>query len=210
MTVDIPVPAEQPTDLALGHSSATLHEAAGLVGALPSAIRAIGGRRVCGQAFTVSSPPGDNLWLHRAVYAAQPGDVLVVATGEGYEAGYWGEVLTYAAIARRLGGLIIDGGVRDVEAIETLPFPVFARGACIRGTAKCRDGAGSLGEPIRIGDVAVARGDLVVGDRDGVVAIAAESIADVVTRATEREDKERAIIRQINEGATTLDIYGLG
>jgi len=209
MSTDIVVDAMARADLARGFSAATLHEAAGMSGALPSAIRAVAGTRVCGRAFTVSCPPAHNLWIHRAVYAAQPNDVLVVATGGGYEAGYWGEVLAHAAIARDLGGLVIDGGVRDVAALESMALPIFARGTCIRGTTKQPDGQGSLGEPIRIGDVIVSCGDLVVGDRDGVVVIAADVVADVLVRSEERESKERAIIRQINEGVKTLDIYGL-
>src|SRR3954454_5542189 len=90
--------------------AATVHEAYGRRGALPSAIKPIAAAfRVCGPAFTVDSPPGDNLWLHRAVYRAAEGDVLVVEA-HAPEFGAWGEFLSVAASARRLGGLVVDGG----------------------------------------------------------------------------------------------------
>src|SRR2546426_12794749 len=99
--------------LALG--SATLHEAAGRRGALrPLILPVAPGMRVAGPAFTVQSPPGDNLWLHRGIYAAAPGDVLVVATGDSAPRwGYWGEIMTVAAMARGLVGLVLQGGSRD-------------------------------------------------------------------------------------------------
>ena len=73
--------------------AATLHEAGGCIGALPSAIKPVAASmRVCGPAVTVHSPGGDNLWIHRAIYVAQPGDVLVVHASGETEFGYWGEI----------------------------------------------------------------------------------------------------------------------
>ena len=112
-------------------------------------------------AFPVHSPPGDNLWLHRAVYAAEPGSVLVVDVGDGVEYGYWGEILVEAALARGLSGLVINGGVRDSRRLITLGWPIFSAGVCIRGTGKNPNGTGSVAAPVVIGDVTVARGDLV-------------------------------------------------
>ncbi|MCR6645394.1 MAG: RraA family protein [Terricaulis sp.] len=152
--------------------AATLHEAAGRIGALPGALQAIDPSfGVAGRAFTIHGPGGDNLWIHRALYLAQPGDILVVCTSGGHEFGYWGEILNEAAIARGLGGLVIDGGVRDVAALRRASFPVFARGHCIRGTGKDHGAIAWLNKPIQIGDVVIASGDLIVGDVDGVVAI---------------------------------------
>src|SRR6202043_1769819 len=113
---------------------APVPEAYGRRGALPSLIKPVAaGFRVCGPAFTVDCPPADNLWLHRAIYAAASGHVLVVDVRGRTEAGYWGEILSHAALARRLGGLVIAGGVRDTEEISALSFPVFAADICIRG-----------------------------------------------------------------------------
>jgi 4-hydroxy-4-methyl-2-oxoglutarate aldolase len=191
-------------------SSATVHEAAGRIGALPSEIRPLDpAMRLVAPAFPVKAPPGDNLWLHRAVYAAAPGEALVVDTGGGIEFGYWGEILTEAAIARGLAGLVIHGGVRDSLRLIEMGWPVFAARICIRGTGKDPRGAGSLGEAVTIGDPVVSRGDLVVADADGVVCIPVAD-ADAVRRlSAERDLAEIDYIRRIRAGESTLDIYRL-
>ena len=189
--------------------SATIHEAAGKIGALPSAIKPVTvGMRLEGPALTVSSPPANNLWLHRAIAEASAGDVLVVEVGGHYEAGYWGEIMTVAAQARGVVGLVIDGCIRDAEQIGGLGFPVCSRGLCIRGTGKDAEPPGSLNEPITIGDVTISPGDLVVGDGDGVVAIPADRVEEVLEKSRERIDKEAAIMERLRQGETTLDIYG--
>ena len=189
--------------------SATLHEAAGKIGVLPPAIKPMGlGFRVCGPAFTVHGPGTDNLWLHRAMLAAKPGDVLVASVSGVYEAGYWGEIMSTGARAAKLGGLVIDGCVRDGELLPAIGFPVFARGLCIRGTGKDFGAQGWLGAPVIIGDVIVNAGDLIVGDMDGVVAIPREQAEAAVTASGEREKKEAEIIKKLQNGANTLDLYG--
>lgn len=188
--------------------AATLHEAGGKIGALPWAIKPVAPRfKICGTAVTVHSPGGDNLWLHRALVLAQPGDVLVVYTNGVYEHGYWGEVMTTAARERGLAGLVIDGGVRDADLLEEIGFPVFARGLSIRGTGKDYGAIGWINEPVMIGNVTISAGDLIVGDRDGVIAIPRLRAADVVEKAAMREAQEAAICKRIEAGETTMQIY---
>ncbi|HKR38670.1 MAG TPA: 4-carboxy-4-hydroxy-2-oxoadipate aldolase/oxaloacetate decarboxylase [Paraburkholderia sp.] len=188
--------------------AATLHEAGGKIGALPWAIKPVAPRfRICGTAVTVHSPGADNLWLHRALVLAHPGDVLVVYTNGVYEHGYWGEVMTTAAKVRGLAGLVIDGGVRDADLLEEIGFPVFARGLSIRGTGKDYGAIGWINEPVMIGNVTISAGDLIVGDRDGVVAIPRSRAAGVVEKAAKREADEAAICKRIEAGETTMQIY---
>jgi len=188
--------------------TATLHEASGQKGALPSAIKPIASTmRLAGPAFTVATPPGNNLWIHRAL-AAAAGEVLVVVTSKHYEAGYWGDIMTVAALARGIAGLVIDGCVRDSEAIARLHFPVFARGLSIRGTRKDPTAAGYLQAPVTFGEVTVEPGDLVVGDADGVVVISRANVVEVFEKARERERREAEVIERLRKGETTLDIYG--
>ncbi|WP_307797466.1 RraA family protein [Williamsia soli] len=190
--------------------TATAHEAAGTIGAMPSAIKPIAPEMyVAGPAFPVRAPAGDNLWLHRAVYAAKAGEVLVVDVGEGFEHGYWGEVLARAAMARGLAGLVIYGGVRDSAVLAKLGWPVFAERVCIRGTAKDPNGDGDLGEPIHIGDVEVELGDLIIGDADGVLRVPRVQADAVIERSVQRDRDEVDIFERIDQGATTLDVYGL-
>jgi 4-hydroxy-4-methyl-2-oxoglutarate aldolase len=189
--------------------TATLHEAGGKIGALPSAIKPVApGFKICGTAFTIHSPGGDNLWLHRALVLARPGDVLVVYANSAYGHGYWGEVMTTQAKTRGLNGLVIDGGVRDADLLEQIGFPVFSRGLSIRGTSKDYGAIGWLNAPVRIGNVTVSPGDLIVGDRDGVMAIPRDQAAEVVEKAMQREADEQAICKRLEAGENTMHIYG--
>lgn len=192
-------------------SSATIHEAGGKIGVMPPQIKPVHPHfRVCGSVLTVHSPPGDNLWLHYAIYAAQPGDVLVVNCNGAYDHGYWGEVMSTAAKVRGLGGLVIDGGVRDYTLLDEVGLPVFSRGQCIRGTGKDKQAIGWIGAPILFGDLIVCSGDLVFGDNDGVVIVPSERTEEVILASKKRDADEIEICRRLEAGETTLDIYGLG
>lgn len=189
--------------------AATLHEAAGRIGALPPQIRPVAaGMALAGPALTVHSPGGDNLWLHRALDIAQPGDVLVAFVSGAFEHGYWGEIMTTMAQQRGLAGLVIDGGVRDARLLAQMGFATFSRGLCLRGTGKDFGAIGWINHPLLIGDVTVHAGDLVVADDDGVVVLPRERAADIVARGRQRETDEAAIVDRLRSGASTLDVYG--
>lgn len=193
---------------ARGLPTATLHEAGGRIGVMPSAIKPVAPAfRICGPAVTVHSPGGDNLWLHRAIYVAQPGDVLVVHVSAAYDFGYWGEIMSCAAKTRGLAGLVIDGCVRDGAILADFGLPVFARGLCIRGTGKDFGARGWINFPTLFGDLTVNAGDLVVGDTDGVVVIPRLRAREVVALAQQREAKEAAILDRIRAGEYTLEVY---
>lgn len=190
--------------------TATLHEAAGQRGALPAAIRRMTpGLVMAGRAVTVSGPPGDNLWLHRATYIARPGDVLVAEVGGQHEAGYWGEILSCAARAKGVAGVVIDGCVRDGERLPEIGVPVFARGLCMRGTSKRSDGPGAVNQPVRLGDAVVHPGDVVLGDGDGVLALPFADLAAVLELGRARQRHEEEILAALRAGATTMDLYDL-
>lgn len=188
-------------------SAATLHEALGKQGNLPSDIKPIANSmKVCGPAYTVKTMPRDNVLLHRAYAYAKPGDVIVVDCSGFYEAGYWGDLMSLGAKTKGINGLVIDGCVRDADDIEAMGFNVFSRGLCIRGTSNF--GEGSLKESIVIGGVIINPGDFVVGDRDGVVIIPFNRAAEAIEKATARETKEENVRRQLREGKTSIEIYG--
>jgi 4-hydroxy-4-methyl-2-oxoglutarate aldolase len=192
-------------------SSATVHEAGGKIGVMPSAIKPVHPHfRICGPAVTVHSPGGDNLWLHYAIYAARPGDVLVVHCSGVHDHGYWGEVMSTAAQARQLGGLVIDGCVRDFMLLDEIGFPVFARGQCIRGTGKDRGAIGWINAPILVEGLTVHAGDLVIGDNDGVVIVPRARAEAVIAASEQRDADELAICERLKADETTLDIYKLG
>lgn len=194
-------------DDALELGTSTVYEASGLPCAMDTGIRPAWPRaRLCGEAFTVRCATGDNLALHQALERVDGGEVLVVQAG-GLLAGYWGEVLTRAAQGRGVRGLVIDGGLRDVDALETLGFPAFSRGIAMLGTTK--RSAGELGGALMVGGVMVRRGSLILGDADGVVAVPPESIQDTLIAARERRAMEQSFIKRIDAGESTLDVYGL-
>jgi 4-hydroxy-4-methyl-2-oxoglutarate aldolase len=190
--------------LSLGAS--TVYEASGLPCALSPALRPVWkGARLCGPALTVRCSPADNLGIHRAVELAPPGCVLVV-DARGVLVGYWGEVLTRAALKQGVVGLVIDGAVRDIDALERLRFPVFARGVSMQGTTKTDPGV--IGQPIRICGAMVESGSLMLGDRDGVLSLPAGRVEQTAENARARQEQERRYFARIEDGESTLDLYG--
>ena len=188
---------------------ATLHEAAGKVGALPSQLKPVHAHfKLCGPAFTVHGPGIDNLWLHRALALAQPGDVLVAHVSGSFEAGYWGEVMSTMAKQRGLAGVVIDGCVRDGALLADIGVPIFSRGLCLKGTGKDFGAIGWINAPVLIGDVTVHPGDLVSGDGDGLVVIPRAALPAAIAGSHAREAQEVEILARLRAGEASLDVYG--
>lgn len=195
-------PAEQLT--ALG--AATLGESGGRP--MSPRVRAVWpGARLAAPAFAVRCTPGDNLGVHVGVARAPAGSALAIEVGIDREYGYWGEVLTVAARARGIAGLVIDGCVRDTAALEAHGFPVFSTGVALPGATKKLPGA--VGDTAEVGDVTVHTGDWLVGDADGVTVIAAAELDAVLEAGAARSDREQAIFDQLRAGKTTIELLGL-
>jgi len=195
------------TSLALVElGSATLGESGG-VPMHPRLHAVWPGAALAAPACTVRCSPGDNLAVHVAVTRAPAGSALVVEVGATPARGYWGEVLTTAAEARDLAGLVIDGGVRDAAALQAHGFPVFSALVALRGATKLLPG--EVGGAVRVGDVQVESGDWVVGDADGVVVIAAARLQEVMDAGRARADKEAGYFAELQAGRTTVEILGL-
>ncbi len=186
--------------------SATLGESGARIMA-PRIAPAWPGARIAAPAYPVRCTAGDNLAIHVAAAEAPSGCVLVVDVGELPDYGYWGEVLTTGARARGIEGLIIDGGVRDIIAIETLAFPVFASTIALRGASKNQ--AGAVNVPIRCGGASLVRGDWVVGDADGVVVVPGEHLDTVLEQAAARTRNERGMLEALRGGKTTVKLLKL-
>jgi len=190
----------------LRHGAATLGESGAR--RMHSRIRAAWpGALVAGPALPVRCTPGDNLALHVAVTRADPAVVLVADMGGAHELGYWGEVLTTAAQVRGIAGLVIDGGVRDVDALAAHGFPVFSSGIALTGATKSRPG--TVGHAVVVGDVSVETGDWIVGDRDGVAVVPHATRADVIAAARTRTAREAALFEQLRSGRTTIELLDL-
>jgi 4-hydroxy-4-methyl-2-oxoglutarate aldolase len=165
------------------------------------------GAALAAPTYPVRCTPGDNLAVHVAVTRAPRGSVLCVDVGLVPDRGYWGEVLTTAAEAAGLVGLVLDGGVRDVAALEAHRFPVFSAAVALTGATK--DKPGTVGVPVRVGGVLVSAGDWVVADRDGVAFVAADSLEAVLIAGRAREAKEAGFFDALRSGSTTLELLGL-
>ncbi|MFJ3047769.1 RraA family protein [Herbaspirillum chlorophenolicum] len=146
------------------------------------------GGKLAGAAITVKSRPGDNLMVHKALDMAEPGDIVVVDAGGDLSNAIIGELMVAHAIQRRLGGIVINGAVRDLDAIQSGTFPVFAAGVTHRGPYK--DGPGEINVPIAIDGMVIEPGDLVVGDSDGLLCVAYGDIAAVYAAAKAKNDAE--------------------
>jgi 4-hydroxy-4-methyl-2-oxoglutarate aldolase len=166
------------------------------------------GAVVAGPALTARCGPGDNLAIHVAVAQADDaGAVLVVDASDVPDLGYWGEVLTTAAEAHGIAGLVIDGGVRDVAALEAHGFPVFATVVALPGATKVSGGA--VGGRAHVGGVDVAPGDWIVGDADGVVCVPGDEVEDVRTAGRARADAEAEMFEALRSGRTTVELLRL-
>ena len=159
------------------------------------------GAKMLGMAFTVKTRSGDNLLAHKAIDMAAPGDVILVDAGGAMDHAIIGEIMTSHAAKRGIAGMVIDGAIRDADAIAASDFPVYARGITHRGPYK--DGPGEINVPISIVGMVVQPGDIIVGDIDGIVAIP-QAIAKQVIAATQAQsEKESQILAQIAAG--TID-----
>ena len=189
--------------------AATVYEAQGARGALPSAFKPLHpSMRLAGPALTVDTRPADNLMIHYALLKAKPGDVLVVDAKAFIEAGVWGDVLTQQALHIGLAGLVVNGAVRDAATIIDMGFPVFCRGLSIKGTGKNQPG--KVNVPVHMGDALVHPGDILVGDQDGLVVVRPAEAAETLRLARAREEKETHFRDAIKQGATTADLLKLG
>jgi regulator of RNase E activity RraA len=169
------------------------------LGAMDSGIRPIWrAPRVIGAALTVWCHSGDNLMLHKALSLAQTGDIVVMNTqGNVVNAGF-GELLATSAVRAGVRAVIVDGAVRDADALERLALPVYARGVSPNGCHK--DGSGEVGAIVACGGVAVRPGDIVVADRDGVTVVPLDDAAEVARLAAQQMEREARRLAEIDRG----------
>ncbi|ADY67043.1 MULTISPECIES: 4-carboxy-4-hydroxy-2-oxoadipate aldolase/oxaloacetate decarboxylase [Rhizobium/Agrobacterium group] len=189
-------------------SPATIHEAQGRRGALSSRIKPVDYRmKLCGPAFTVKCAPRDNIMLQLAINYAKPGDIIVVSAGEYEEAGSFGDVLANACLAKGIGGLVTDTGVRDTLQLRDLGFPVFSFSVCIKGTVK--ETIAAVNDTIIIGDEIVNPGDIIVGDADGLVVVRRADAQESARLSQIREDAEAGFIEAYKQGKSVIEVSNL-
>jgi 4-hydroxy-4-methyl-2-oxoglutarate aldolase len=179
-------------------ASSILADVAGRRGALNGRIKPLSpSMKFAGTAVTVEVRPGDNLMIHAALALAQPGDVLMIDGKGDLSSALMGEIMSHQAMALGVAAVVMDGAVRDSEAIREMGFPMFAAGTNPNGPTKSV--AGRLNHPISIGGVTVHPGDLVVGDADGVTVIERAKAAAMLPLAAAKVAAETKRIAGIKD-----------
>jgi 4-hydroxy-4-methyl-2-oxoglutarate aldolase len=179
-------------------------DAAGLRG-VTSGLRPFTRRnRIAGRVQTVHIGPSRGALGRRhlgtaAIEAAQPGDIIAIASGREVAAASWGGLLSAAAVQQGVAGVIIDGAARDIDEAEELGFPIYARAGVCR-TARRRLEELDWNQPVTIGDVQVAPGDFALADGSGVLFLAQNFAEDVIVAAEGLVRREQTILSQIRAG----------
>ena len=167
----------------------------------------IEGANVAGSAVTVQCIVGDNLIVHKAIYVAEPGDIIVVDVRGHKDTSVWGNIMTKACMLRGIEAVVIDGSIRDVLENKEDGYPIFCRGVAPAGSHKhC---AGNINAPIQCGGVHVNPGDIIVGDDDGVVVVPRNRAEEVLKKAEEKVKTEKRWLNGIRQGKSTLEVIGL-
>jgi 4-hydroxy-4-methyl-2-oxoglutarate aldolase len=162
-------------------------------------------QRLCGQAFTAYTFPGDGLIGHRAVQLAGPGHVLVFANGGCGPMVMFGEMVGLAARQQGIRGAVLEGCVRDIEALTEMQFPVWSTGVFAGHLNKV--GQGSINVPIVCGGVHVQPGDVIAADSDGVICLPLNQVAEVLERAKARAAREMGTRADLNSGKPMAEIF---
>ena len=157
-----------------------------------------GSGRMAGPALTVKTRPGDNLMVHKALQLAVPGDVIVVDAGGDLTNAIIGEIMVGDAMRRHLGGIVINGAIRDAAWIKVGSFPVFAAGVTHRGPYK--DGPGEINVPIAIDGMVIEPGDLIIGDDDGLLCVPYAETQALLDAANHKQAIEAKMVADIAAG----------
>lgn len=166
-----------------------------------------GGREACGVATTLWTKPGDILFVLKSPDVVRPGDVLVVDAGGRLDAAVIGDIVGAAIQEQGAVGLVVDGAVRDVDGLDEIGLPTFARG--VHPATASVTGPGALGVTVQCGGVLVEPGDVVRADRDGVVVVPQAHLADVVRLTEQVEARERGWREQRASGRGLPDVLGV-
>ncbi|MCX8082763.1 MAG: orotidine 5'-phosphate decarboxylase [bacterium] len=162
--------------------------------------------KMVGKTVTVRTYPGDWAKPVEAIDIAEEGDIIVIDAG-GVGPACWGELATNSCIMKKVAGVVIYGGVRDVEEIKKMKLPVFAKVICPEAGEP--RGFGEINVPIRISGYTVKPGDWIVGDSDGVVVIPSEKVVEIANRAMDVLERENRIRKEIKDGGTLSSVMEL-
>ena len=156
-----------------------------------------------GTAVTCHAGPADNLALFGALHAAKKGDILVAATDSFTATAITGDLLLGMARNRGVAGFVTDGLIRDLVGVLGVGLPVYCAG--VTANSPARNGPGTVGLPVVIGDVMIDSGDIVVGDRDGVVVVSLDDAPHVLNRLNDVKAAEAGLEAKVKAGLEIPD-----
>ncbi len=189
---------EQMIDKLKSFTTPELCDGAGLYHSMDWQIKPwVGDKKICGPAVTVDVPSGEGGIVADAILKLKEGSILVVAGKGNCGCSYWGDHRSICASRMKAAGVVIDGAFRDVEGCEEAGFPIFARGLTC-GTAG-KSGIGAINIPVSCGGVMVNPGDIIVGDRNGVIVLRPEEAEEVMERAQDKRIRQEAVIKRMKE-----------
>lgn len=182
---------------------ANLDDCMNRISAVHEDIRPMNKGRLLGTAFTVKVPEGDNLMFHVAMDLAKPGDVIVIDAGGDTRRSIFGELMVTYCRKRKIAGIVVDGSLRDVDAVSKLTdFPIYARGITPDGPYK--NGPGEINTPIVCGGRMVNPGDIVIGDEDGVIFVHPSEAEELLEKVEMLHANEIKIIDTIEKEGTYI------
>ena len=188
--------------------SATVYEAGGRRGYVDAdLVQVVPGSRAAGPARTVSCGQDDNLMVHAAMAAVQPGEVLVLTMPEPRPVALVGDLLATQAKVQGAAAILVDASVRDIAELAELGLPIWARWVRVRGAAK--EVAGAIGESVVVGGATIRSGDVLVLDADGVAVVESERVEQVLEASRERAGREVVKRAKLKDGALSYDLDGL-
>jgi len=163
--------------------------------------------KIVGQARTVECMVADNSALHAAINCCEPGDVLIANAQRLEDIAIWGGLMTRAAVEHGVGGLVVDGAVRDSAEIIEAGFPCFSRAVVPRGPHK--GFGGIIDGTVSCGGLSVSPGDLVIGDADGITIVPFERAAETLKAAKEKLAMEERVLASLANGGSLAEAYGV-
>ncbi|MPW26117.1 RraA family protein [Alkalibaculum sp. M08DMB] len=182
---------------------ANLDDCMNRISAIDENIRPINNSKILGPAFTIKVPEGDNLMFHKAMDIAKPGDIIVIDAGGTTKRAIFGELMVNYCMIRGIGGIIVDGSLRDVDFISKLvDFPVYAKGITPNGPYK--NGPGEINTDVVVGGQVVSPGDIVIGDGDGVLFIKPYEAEEILERVQKVQQIEAEIMDKIKNDKTYI------
>ena len=180
---------------------ANLDDCMNRISAVHEDIRPVNKGKLLGPAFTVKVPSGDNLMFHAAMDLAKPGDVI--DAGGDTRRSIFGELMVTYCRKRGIAGIVVDGSLRDVDAMSQLTdFPVYARGITPDGPYK--NGPGEINTPIVCGGRLVNPGYIVIGDEDGVIFVNPSDAPELLEKVNKLHENEIRIINTIEKDGTYI------